>query len=99
MRFQDETNAGVGPLTPTHTPTLSPSTGAREKRWGALSARELPAWFDDPKQDQTALRDSLSTSEGERAGVRGKSRNCIERTCGQSFNATPHPDPLPFRRG
>ncbi len=44
-------------------------------------------------------RFSLPPAEGERAGVRGKHRAPIRRQFVQQRGKTPHPDPLPFRRG
>ncbi len=46
-----------------------------------------------------AQRVSLSPAEGERAGVRGKRRTAIDQRHVPHPHATPHPDPLAFRRG
>ena len=47
----------------------------------------------------SAERFSFSPAEGERAGVRGKGLATIEQFLLHHLRPTPHPDPLPFRRG
>ena len=42
---------------------------------------------------------SFALAEGERAGARGKSGTVIDSRHVPHPHATPHPDPLPFRRG
>ena len=55
-----------------------------------------------PSRDEissAAKRFTLSSAEGERAGVRGNPRAAIHKLRVQHRRQTPHPDPLPFRRG
>ena len=73
---------------------LKPQMDADGHRSDELKQSIRPTRLPDCEEPSGAAeRFSLSPAEGEKAGVRGKAPPV------HVLHATPHPDPLPFRRG